>query len=252
MRRRTMLCRASLLTVLASIALAAPARARLIVPAYFAPEGSPSSWQTMCDPAAAGSIAIVNPRNGPVKKQGPLYAPAIERCHEEGWRVIGYTFTKYGKRKLAAVEKAIDRYYLWYPGVEGIFLDEMAEADTAKNEAYYGALRDHIRERGGFIAGNPGDTATTGWQLGYADLVVTFEGTAAQFASYSPAAWVAAAGPERIANIVFAANGAGMPGPVCSQAATQGAEYRYVTDLPEAPNPYAQLPSYWTAETSGC
>src|SRR5690348_14626733 len=105
MRRRTMLCGASLLTVLASLALAAPAGARLIVPAYFAPEGSPSSWQTMCDGTAAGSIAIVNPRNGPVKKQGPLYAPAIERCHEEGWRVIGYTFTKYGKRKLAAVEK---------------------------------------------------------------------------------------------------------------------------------------------------
>src|SRR3954469_17809473 len=116
-----MLCRAALLAVLASVGVGAPAVARLIVPAYFAPEGSPSGWQTMCDPVAAGSIAIVNPRNGPVKKQGPLYAPAIKQCREEGWRVIGYTFTRYGKRKLAAVEKAIARYYLWYAGVEGIF-----------------------------------------------------------------------------------------------------------------------------------
>jgi hypothetical protein len=26
----------------------------------------------------------------------------------------------------------------------------------------------------------------------------------------------------------------------------------YVTDLAEGPNPYAQLPSYWSAGTSGC
>lgn len=205
----------------------------------------------MCDPLQAGSMAIVNPHNGPVKKQGLLYAPAIARCREAGWRVVGYTFTRYGRRKLATVEKAISRYYEWYPGVEGIFLDEMAEADSAKTEAYYGALRDYIRERGGFIVGNPGDTAPSGWQLSFVDQLVTFEGPASQYASYSPAPWVAEAGPARIANIVFAAEGSA-PAQVCSQAAAQGAGYRYVTDLSEAPNPYAELPSYWQSEIESC
>jgi hypothetical protein len=235
-----------------ALALAAPAGAHLIVPAYFSPEGSPSPWLTTCNPADAGSIAILNPRNGPVKKQAPLYAPAIARCHEEGWRIAGYVFTRYGRRGLAAVEKAISHYLLWDPGVEGFFLDEMAEGDTAKTEAYYGALRDYIRERGGFIVGNPGDTAPTAWQLAFVDQLVTFEGPAAQYASYSPAPWVAEAGQERIANIVFAAGSAGNPGASCSLAGARGAGYRYVTDLPEAPNPYARLPSYWQSETEVC
>lgn len=238
-------------TAAATLAAAVPAGARLLVPAYFPPGGSPSPWQTMCDPAQAGSIAILNPRNGPVKKQGPLYASAIRRCREAGWRVVGYTYTRYGRRKLATVEKAIARYYQWYPGVEGIFLDEMAEADTPSTEAYYGALSAYVRERGGFVIGNPGDTAPTGWQLGYVDLLVTFEGSAAQYASYAPASWIGAAGPERIANIVFAA-GEGAPATTCSQAASQGAGWRYVTQLPEAPNPYAGLPSYWQTELEDC
>ncbi len=229
-----------------------PAEARLLVPAYFGPEGAPSPWQAMCSPTQAGSIAIVNPHNGPVKRQGPLYGPAIAQCRKEGWRVAGYVFTRYGRRKLAAVEQAISRYYLWYPGIEGIFLDEMAEADTAKTEAYYAALRDYIRERGGFIVGNPCDTAPTGWQLAYVDLLVTYEGPAAAYASYAPAPWVAEAGAERIANIVFAASGPGAPAATCSLAASRGAGYRYVTDLPEAPNPYATLPSYWQSETEAC
>jgi len=229
---------------------AAPAGASLLVPAYFGPEGAPSPWRTMCDPAQASSIAIVNPHNGPVKRQGSVYAPVIAGCREAGWRVAGYVFTRYGRRKLAAVEKAISGYQLFYPGVEGIFLDEMAEADTPKNEAYYGALRDYVRERGGFLVGNPGDTAPTGWQLAFVDLLVTFEGPASQYASYAPAPWVSAAGTGRIANIVFAAGGA--PQQVCSQVPARGAGYRYVTDLAEAPNPYAGLPAYWQAEVEAC
>ncbi len=244
------LARTLTLAAILVLSPAASAGARLLVPAYFAPEGSPSPWQAMCDSSQAGSIAILNPHNGPVKKQAALYAPAIAHCLEAGWRVVGYTYTRYGRRKLATVEKAISRYYQWYPGIEGIFLDEMAEADTPATEAYYGALRDFIRERGGLIVANPGDTAATGWQLADTDLLVTFEGPASQYASYTPAPWVAAAGTERIANIVFAAAG-GAPA-TCSQATTQGAGYRYVTDLPEAPNPYAALPSYWQPELEDC
>jgi hypothetical protein len=233
----------------------APAAAAMpaeLVPAYFTPEGSPDPWQSMCEAGPPGSIAILNPRNGPVKRAADSYLPAITYCREQGWRVVGYVFTRYGKRSLKAVEKAIANYYLWYPGVEGIFFDEMAEAPSAKTQAYYASLAADVHERGGVAIGNPGDTAATNWQLAVMDTIVTFEGSAESFASYRPAAWVGEAGPARIADIVFAAPGAAAMEAVCRQATEQGAGFVYVTDLPERPNPYAALPSYWDSEREGC
>ena len=177
-----------------------------LVPAYFAPEGSPGPWQTMCEAAPAGSTVILNPNNGPVKRQGKTYAEPVRFCEEHGQRVIGYVFTKYGKRSLGAVERAIAHYYTWYPAVEGIFLDEMAEVPTAKVETYYRQLATYVHAKGGYLVGNPGDTAATPWQLADVDTAVTFEGSAASYASYSPAPWVLAAQPGRTANIVYGAS----------------------------------------------
>jgi hypothetical protein len=251
MYRRAVLAAA---LVLLSLVLASSASAATheLVPAYFAPEGSPNPWQTMCNTADAGSVAIVNPNNGPVRKQASAYLPAMSYCREHGWKTIGYVYTRYGKRSLRTVEKAIAHYYLWYPTVQGIFLDEMAEAPSAKVEAYYGALQVYVHERGGLLVGNPGDTASSAWQLGYVDQVVNFEGTASDYATYVPASWVSEASPSQIANIVFAADGTSALQTVCGHARTDGAGSVFVTDLPERPNPYAMLPSYWSAETEDC
>jgi len=229
-------------------ALAAPVE---LVPAYFAPEGSPNPWHTMCEDAPVGSTVILNPHNGPVKRDGKVYAEPMRFCAEHGQRVIGYVFTKYGKRRLATVEKAIAHYYSWYPGIGGIFLDEMAEVATARVEGYYGQLASYVHERGGLVVGNPGDTASTPWQLAAVDEVVTFEGTAADYASYTPAPWVLAAQRGRIANIIFEASEAQMEAD-CVDAEAHNAGAIYLTDLSESPNPYAALPSYWAAETSRC
>jgi hypothetical protein len=237
-----------------TLVLAGPAFGSLhkLVPAYFAPEGSPDPWQTMCEPADAGSVAILNPNNGPVKRQASLYLPAMSYCAERGWRTIGYVYTRYGRRSLKTVERAIAHYYLWYPTVQGIFLDEMAEAPSAGVDAYYGALEAYVHERGGLVVGNPGDTASSGWQLGYVDQVVTFEGSAADFAGYTPAHWVSEASPSQIANIVFAASGISAMREACQHAAAGGAGSVFVTDLSEKPNPYATLPSYWAGESEDC
>ncbi len=223
-----------------------------LIPAYFSPEGSPDPWQTMCQGAPAGSTVILNPDNGPVKKQAKLYAEPMRFCEEHGQRVIGYVYTKYGKRSLATVEKAIASYYSWYPAVEGIFLDEMAEVPSAKIETYYRQLAAYVHEKGGLVVGNPGDTATTSWQLGVVDLLVTFEGTAAGYATYSPPPWVLAARPQQIANIIFAATTTAQMEAACVKAAGQNTGSIYVTNLPEKPNPYEALPSYWTSETASC
>jgi hypothetical protein len=221
-----------------------------LVPAYFEPGGG--AWQAMCTSGPAGSTAILNPRNGPAKRQAADYLPAMAYCREHGWHTIGYVFTRYGKRSLKAVEKAIAHYYQWYPGIEGIFLDEMAEASSMKTDSYYAALRAYVHERGGAVVGNPGDTATSDWQLTYVDTVVTFEGNAADYAGYQAPAWVLKAAPGQIANIVFAAGGDTGLEDACARTAGDGAGWLYVTDLAERPNPYAQLPSYWKLETEIC
>jgi Spherulation-specific family 4 len=169
-----------------------------LIPAYFGPEGSPDPWHTMCEAAPAGSTVILNPDNGPVKKDAKVYAAPIRLCEERGQRVIGYVYTRYGERSLGAVEKAVTDYYRWYPAVEGIFLDEMAEVPTAKVEAYYRQLAAYVHGKGGFVVGNPGDTAATSWQLGDVDEVVTFEGSAGSYATYSPAPWVLTAQAQQI------------------------------------------------------
>ena len=233
----------------AAEALASPLE---LIPAYFAPEGSPDPWHTMCEAAPAGSTVILNPNNGPVKKEAKVYAEPMRFCEEHGQRVIGYTYTKYGKRSLAAVEKAIAHYYSWYPTVEGVFLDEMAEVQSPKVESYYEQLAAYVHQKGGFVVGNPGDTATTAWQLGAVDEVVTFEGSAASYAVYSPAPWVLSAQAHQIANIIFAVPGTSQMEAVCVKAAAENAGSIYVTDLPEKPNPYETLPSYWGAETASC
>jgi hypothetical protein len=206
----------------------------------------------MCEAAPAGSTVILNPDNGPVKKDAELYAEPVKFCEEHGQRVIGYVYTKYGKRSLATVEKAITHYYSWYPRVDGIFVDEMAEAPSAKIESYYTRIAALVHEKGGFVVGNPGDTAATAWQLGAVDEVVTFEGSAAAYAAYSPAPWVLAARPRQIANIIFAASEISQMEIDCVKAAEGNAGSIYVTNLPERPNPYEALPSYWTTETVRC
>ena len=223
-----------------------------LIPAYFSPEGSPDPWHTMCEAAPAGSTVILNPGNGPVKKQAKEYAEPMRFCEEHGQRVIGYVYTRYGKRSLKTVERAIADYYTWYPAVEGVFLDEMAEVPSAKVETYYRELTAYVHEKGGFVVANPGDTAATSWQLGTVDQVVTFEGSAAGYATYSPAPWVLSAQAEQIANIIFAAPETSQMEAVCLKATADNAGSIYVTSLPEKPNPYEALPSYWTAEAAGC
>ena len=97
-----------------------------------------------------------------------------------------------------------------------------------------------------------GDTAATAWQLGAVDEVVTFEGSAAAYAAYSPAAWVLAAHPQQIANIIYAASDTAQMEAACVKAAEENAGSIFVTNLPEKPNPYGTLPSYWTSETERC
>jgi hypothetical protein len=250
-------------------AAAASAQPLQLVPAYFSATGTPNPWDTMCGAmgqAGTGSVAILNPANGPGRKANPDYAAALSYCHLEGQRVIGYVYTKNAKRPIAKVEADIDKYFTYYPTIDGIFLDNMADVPTAKAKApcsgckmtvasYYSTLYAYVHDKAPCleVIGNPGDAASTSWQLTtpVADAVVIFEGSSTTYQSFKPPSWVQQVPADEIANIVYAAPSSSLTSD-CALATADGAGLVYVTNLALKPDPYAALPSYWSTETATC
>jgi hypothetical protein len=164
------------------------------------------------------------PASGPGRAADLNYSAAVTTCRVDRQRVVGYVATKYTHKSIASVEAAIDTYYGFYPGLDGIFFDNMSlspganascKGCTMTVSSYYPALYDHVHANrtNTTVVGNPGAPATTSWQLStpVADAVVTFEG---------------------------------------STATADNAGLLFATDGKLKPNPYAALPSYWTADTS--
>ena len=133
--------------------------------------------------AGGASTVVMNPNSGPGTAPIPDYQRVIDYCHARGQHVIAYVHTSYGGRTAAAVKADIDTSYAFYPGIDGIFLDEMSNA--ASTRSYYQYLYAAIKAKPGVrdVVGNPGAAASTSWQLDtpVADEVVVFEGPAANY-----------------------------------------------------------------------
>ena len=158
-------------------AAAAPAAAPTgtIIPLYTTP--SDPSWAAVAAAKAAHPavtvVAVVNPSNGPGSAATPDYTAGIARLTAAGVKVLGYVHTSYGGRPATQIETEIDDWHAWYPGVTGIFFDEMAH--DAGNEGYYRSLTAYAKGHGGdFTVGNPG-TDTTATYVGTTDVILIYE-----------------------------------------------------------------------------
>jgi Spherulation-specific family 4 len=206
-----------------------------LVPAYFRPG-------EVADIAKdhAPRLLVVNPDSGPGTQRHDDYASAVGTARDAGSAVLGYVQTGYGTRAPATVREEIERYRAWY-GVDGIFLDETSH--DAAHLDYYRELADAVRAAGlTLVALNPGTVPAPGY-FALADVVVTFEGPAADYAAAlarSPD-WLAAVPRSHIAHLVYAAS------PDAAQRArvlTPAGDALYLTpgELPNpwgAPSPYA-------------
>jgi hypothetical protein len=256
------------LTCLAALgALGAPAAAvELLVPAYFYPSADPalSAWDELTAAAASGVpvTAIMNPGNGPGAAFNADYAAAVNAFRGAGGRVLGYVYTCYGNnnclsglpptRSAAEVLADAARYAQWY-AIDGVFLDEMSSRADAL--AFYAEVAGGLRaaQPGWQIVGNAG-TATPASYLDVADTIVTFERGTANYdgAEFEP--WMSTAAPARQAHLHYNATGTDAMRALLGQAVARGAGYVYITDdryIPgnaTEPNPWDQLPSYWTEE----
>lgn len=228
-------------------AAAQPAAAQsMAVPAYF----YPGSYWTQLDGAGSGvGLAVMNPDSGPGAAPDPNYVSAVNSAEAAGIRVVGYVYTSYGSRSLAAVESDINDYYSWYPDVDGIFLDE-ASTDCA-NEAYYAALNSYVKSKGGtgLTILNPG-TQTNQCYEPAADVLLTFEGTDKQYvSSYSAPSWVAQYPASHFWHVIYATSSVSAMAAAVQLSKARNAGYVYVTSA-TLPNPYDVLPTglYWSGE----
>lgn len=238
---------------------------RLAVPAYFYPD---SQYWTQLDRAVpAVGLAVANPDSGPGDAANPDYATAISTARRSGVKVIGYVDTGYfgttgnttrdGQTSVAAwtaqIKSDVDSWYSWYGAARlaGIFFDDGLN-DCGTGNAHvqlYKEIRRYVQSRShrATVVDNPGIGADRCYTRA-ADILVTFEGSYATYATYQPPSWEATADPSTLWHLVYATSQSDLDSAV-TLAHARNVGYLYVTP-DNLPNPWDTLPTdpYWHHE----
>ena len=231
-----------------SPALTLAASLRLLVPAYFYPGEDAGGWAALADAAARVPVtAVLNPDSGPGAAPDAEYLAAVNALRAAGGQVIGYVATGYGERPLHEVIAEIETYRTRYP-LDGWFLDEMADTATPELLAYYGEVRDHVRQvdPGALLVGNPG-TATDPAYAALADVLVTFEDDAGEPGATPD--WARNRPAQAFGHLYYQESGEAAMLARLRAAEARNVGWVYVTDDAE-PNPWDRLPDYWEAEVA--
>jgi Spherulation-specific family 4/Carbohydrate binding domain (family 11) len=146
-----------------------------IIPLYTDPPDP--SWDAVAAAKQAHPtvpvIAIINPADGPGSAADSSYTAGIAKLTAAGVKVLGYVHTLYGSRATSELQTEMSHYQSWYPGVTGIFFDEMAY--DPGYESYYSALSTYAKSHGSnFTVGNPG-TDSSKTYIGTVDVLFIYE-----------------------------------------------------------------------------
>jgi len=185
-------------------------------------------------------LAIVNPNSGPGTAALSDYLAGISQLTAAGVKVFGYVHTSYGARAAAEVQPEIARWRSLYPGVTGIFFDEMAK--DPGYESYYKSLTAAAKASGfDFTIGNPGvDTAAS--YVGTVNTILVYE-SAGLPAGAALAGWHS--GYDR-SNFGVIPYGVSAVDTAFVATAKKTCQYIYLqSDV--LPNPWDTLPSYFDA-----
>ena len=125
-------------------------------------------------------LVVVNPANGPGETVDPNYRRAVRRLSRSGAGVLGYVASGFGERPVELMEADVARWDRLYPGVSGIFLDELLW--TWERPEYEGrvatvarSLRAAAADVGlGAIVVNPGTPVPWFYYEDF-DVIVTYE-----------------------------------------------------------------------------
>jgi len=136
-------------------------KVKIMVPLYVYPG---AAWDAVAAGASSVStLAIINPNSGPASTPDSSYVTYMQKLSDAGVEMVGYVYTGYGTRAIAAVKADIDTYATQYPLLKGIFLDEGAAG--ADMVPYYQALHDYILSMPGWTYNivNPGIVPDSGY-----------------------------------------------------------------------------------------
>jgi hypothetical protein len=229
---------------------AAP-RLRLLVPAYFYPAGDGlAEWNRLIESSApAATVVIANPASGPGEKADPNYVKILERARAKGVVVLGYVTTKYADRQLHEVKADVDRWVRFYPGTQGIFLDE--QASGADKVLYYAALHDYVRNDRGLslVVGNPGTVCAEEYFARPAVDIACLVETAKDLSAYHRPPWADRYPPSHFAALASKIESAERMKQAVQEIVANKIGYCYVTDGQGA-NPWDRLPRYWEVEVA--
>lgn len=215
----------------------------LAIPSYFYPG---PLWDQIYAASPRSGFVILNPYNGPGALPDPNYTQAVAAAHAHGIKVLGYVSTGYSGRPLADVKNDINLFKAWYD-IDGIFLDETSIYAVAL--PYYREIDSYLRKMypGTLTVLNNGKYPDEAY-MALGDLLVSFEGTYAEYMALAPPAWVYSYPSSRFWQIVWQTPASQMSTVIATTRA-RNAGYVFVTD-DELPNPYDSLPSYWFSELS--
>lgn len=174
-------------------------KVELAVPAYAHPLVAPDLWDRLARAAKQLRFVVVNVHDGPGVSLDPAYPPVLERLQAARIRMVGYVDTAYGERPVGDVISDARTWVTRY-GVHGVFLDQVA--GDFEHLGYHSAAALGARAAGAqFVVLNPG----TSCHLGCADIanvIVTFEGSWADYGEHRPQDWELALPATRFCHLV--------------------------------------------------
>jgi hypothetical protein len=182
-------------------------------------------------------LAVVNPANGPGAAASADYAAGIAKLTAAGVKVIGYVHTSWGNRPATELEAEMGQWKSWYPGVTGIFFDEMANA--AGHESYYSGLSSFAKGHGfDFTIGNPGSDSSPTY-VGTEDVILIYENSGLPSVS-ALGGWHSSYGRNNFGVIPYAV---GSLDTSFIQSAKSYVGYIYLQS-DNLPNPWDSVPPY--------
>ncbi|HHB95107.1 MAG TPA: hypothetical protein ENK88_08180, partial [Campylobacterales bacterium] len=172
---------------------------KILIPLYSYPSKDSQYneivWQKLIDiqnsHPNAEIVAIVNPNNGNFREKDANYSDGIKKLIEAKIKVVGYVYTKYGKRDTTEVVDDIEAWSNIYKadGVSGIFFDETST--NSSDLTYYTNLSNEARTRElDFVILNPGITTDPAYiDSGIANIVTSYENPNRELLENPPATY---------------------------------------------------------------
>jgi hypothetical protein len=200
----------------------------------------PGAWAVAEESVATGR---------PVDLADPNYQRAIAGARRRGARPLGYVNLEHGTAPLGSPDSTdpatvLGQVRLWfelYPGMQGVFLDQVTTAGSVDDQRYHRTIAEHVP---GTVVANAGQLPGSDWLLKSGADIVVYENYLADFFTMSLPSWTDRYPPHRLGAILHDARSPAEVAAASAEARAMGFGFLYVTDgRQDSGNPYDGLPS---------